>query len=159
MVSQVIKEESVYRAAFRALQKRAGESDPSWLKRLRENAFARFEELGFPTVKHEEWKYTNVAPIAKMGFENQRGSINLDRAQLQRFFYKEAQSSRLVFVNGSYSQELSSTEELPEGVAALDLREALKNERYTEILREQLARGADYNDNAFTALNTALVES
>jgi Fe-S cluster assembly protein SufD len=35
----------------------------------------------------------------------------------------------------------------------------LKDERYTEILREQLARGADYNDNAFTALNTALVES
>ena len=110
MVSQAIKEESVYRAVFRALQKRAGENEPSWLRRLRENAFARFEELGFPTTKHEEWKYTNVAPIAKTSFENQQGSIKLNRAQLQRFFYEEAQSSRLVCVNGSYSHEHTATE-------------------------------------------------
>lgn len=35
------------------------------MRRLRENAFARFVELGFPAVKSEDWKYTNVAPIAK----------------------------------------------------------------------------------------------
>jgi Fe-S cluster assembly protein SufD len=158
MVSQVIKEESIYSAAFRELQRRVGENEPSWLRRLRENAFARFEELGFPTTRHEEWKYTNVAPLAKANFEYQNSSIKLDRAQTQRFFYEEAQSSRLVFVNGQLSRELSSVEALPEGVAALDFRDALRDAKYVEILREQLARGADYNENAFTALNTALLE-
>lgn len=158
MVSQVIKEESIYSTAFRELQRRVGENEPSWLRRLRENAFARFEELGFPTTKHEEWKYTNVAPLAKASFEYRNGSIKLDRAQAQRLFYEETQASRLVFVNGQLSRELSSVEALPEGVAALDLQDALRDAKYAEILREQLARGADYNENAFTALNTALLE-
>lgn len=35
------------------------------LRRLREDAFARFVELGFPSVRNEDWKYTTVAPIAK----------------------------------------------------------------------------------------------
>jgi Fe-S cluster assembly protein SufD len=33
------------------------------LKKLREEAFAHFSEIGFPTVKKEDWKYTNVAPV------------------------------------------------------------------------------------------------
>src|SRR5436305_2214774 len=107
MVSQVIKEESVYRAAFRSLQKRAGEIEPSWLRRLRENAFARFEELGFPTTDQEEWKYTNVASIAKakfdVAFESTKDSTQIDSAQLQSFTYAEARGSRLVFINGRYS--------------------------------------------------------
>ena len=41
-----------------------GESNAA-IKRLRQDAFARFVELGFPVVKTEDWKYTNVAPIAK----------------------------------------------------------------------------------------------
>jgi Fe-S cluster assembly protein SufD len=56
MMSQAIKEENVYAEAFRELQERTDAQEPSWLKRLRENAFERFEELGFPTPKHEEWK-------------------------------------------------------------------------------------------------------
>jgi Fe-S cluster assembly protein SufD len=159
MMSQAIKEENVYTEAFRELQKRADAQEPSWLKRLRENAFARFEELGFPTTKHEEWKYTTLAPLAKMRFEQPCGAVKIDRAQLQRFFYEESDASRLVFVNGFYSEELSSIEALSEGIAALDLGEALKDAKYAEILREQLARGADYNENALTALNTALFES
>ena len=159
MMSQAIKEENVYAEAFRELQKRTDAQEPSWLKRLRENAFERFEELGFPTTKHEEWKYTTLAPLAKMKFERPGGSINVDRAQLQRFFYEEASSSRLVFVNGFYSQELSATEALSEGIVALDLRDALKDAKQAEILRDELARGADYHENAFTALNTALFES
>ena len=35
------------------------------LRKLREDAFAAFSLLGFPTVKSEDWKYTNVVPIAK----------------------------------------------------------------------------------------------
>ena len=38
-----------------------------WLQKLRESAFARFSELGFPTARDEEWRFTNVAPIARAG--------------------------------------------------------------------------------------------
>lgn len=159
MVSQAITEESFYTAQFRELQQRTGEAESPWLKRLRESAFARFEELGFPTTKQEEWKYTNVAPIARASFDKPSGPTQLDPKQLSKFIYQEAETSRLVFVNGIFSTELSSVEALPAGVAATDLRDALKDERYAEILRDELARGADYNEHAFAALNTALFES
>jgi Fe-S cluster assembly protein SufD len=33
------------------------------LRELREKAFATFTEIGFPTPKNEDWKYTNVAAV------------------------------------------------------------------------------------------------
>jgi Fe-S cluster assembly protein SufD len=163
MMSQAVKEESTYAASFRALQEKASASDPSWIQHLRESAFARFEELGFPTTAQEEWKYTNVAPIAKANFEpaleQAESSSTLGASQLQPFIYEEARHSQLVFVNGFYRPELSSIEALPESVVVMDIADALKDSTYTDVLREQLARTADYNENAFTALNTAFLSS
>jgi Fe-S cluster assembly protein SufD len=39
-----------------------------WLQALRDAAFQLFAELGFPTTHDEEWRFTNVAPIARTGF-------------------------------------------------------------------------------------------
>jgi Fe-S cluster assembly protein SufD len=39
-----------------------------WIQTLRDRAFARFAELGFPTTHDEEWRFTNVAPIARTAF-------------------------------------------------------------------------------------------
>jgi Fe-S cluster assembly protein SufD len=163
MMSQAVKEENAYSAFFHEREERASASDPAWVQRLRRNAFTRFEELGFPATHQEEWKYTNVAPIAKGKFEpaseGLEGVPTLDAAQLQEFSYEEAQRSQLVFVNGFYRSELSSVEALPEGVVATDIAGALKEEKYVDVLREQLARSADYTENAFTALNTSLLSS
>jgi Fe-S cluster assembly protein SufD len=41
---------------------------PSPLQALRDAAFARFSELGFPTTHDEEWRFTNVAPIVRTDF-------------------------------------------------------------------------------------------
>jgi Fe-S cluster assembly protein SufD len=40
-------------------------SEQTWAQALRESAFERFQEVGFPTTHEEEWRFTNVAPIAK----------------------------------------------------------------------------------------------
>src|ERR671910_267106 len=45
---------------------RAGES--AALGRKREDAFAAFARLGFPTTRQEEWRFTNVGPIARTRF-------------------------------------------------------------------------------------------
>src|ERR1019366_96193 len=41
---------------------------PAWLQSLRDAAFARFAELGFPTTHNEEWRFTNVSAIARTAF-------------------------------------------------------------------------------------------
>lgn len=163
MVSQIVKEENQYQAAFRQLQQQTTATDPAWLARVRESAMDRFEQLGFPSVKEEEWKYTNVAPISKLNFKPGPPPIDADAlvtsAESARFGYIEAQSSQLIFRNGVLRNDLSSLASLPVGVAAIDLAEAVTDAKYGELIREHLARSADYNANAFTALNTAFFAS
>src|SRR2546428_4506874 len=162
MVPQIVKEETAYEAGFRAFQSsRADSRHPSWIDRLRESAMDQFEQLGFPTVREEEWKYTNVAPISRIDFSplvNANGSpYSLTADQVERFSYPEAKESQLVFVDGTLRTDLSSLNGLPEGVVAIDLDEALQSERYNQLLQEHLARIVNYDENGFTALNTAFI--
>lgn len=161
MVSQTAKQENVYQAAFRALQQKTAATSPTWVGRLRESAMDRFDQLGFPSVKEEEWKYTIIVPVTKLDFEPivgfDRESTALTAADVATLGYHEAEQSRMVFQNGLLRTDLSSLEGLPVGVIAIDLATAIADERYRELVREHLARIADYNANGFTALNTALL--
>jgi Fe-S cluster assembly protein SufD len=160
MVTEIATQKDPYQEGFRLLQESQLDSRP-WLVRLRENAMARFEELGFPSVKEEEWKYTNIAPIARTNFTpliaTETAARSSDAKEFAIFGVVEAKDSQLVFVNGRLRNDLSSLIALPEEVVALDLSEALADERYAEIVRTHLARHADYVANGFTALNTAFV--
>ena len=153
MVTELQKE-NLYQDAFRALQKSRG-GETSWLDRLRQNAMERFGELGFPSVKEEEWKYTNVAAIARSNFRPAGPSSDV---KLERFgSVAEARTSQLVFVDGALRTDLSTFNGLPEQVVVIDLDQALADERFGDLVRGHLAREADYVVNGFTALNTAFI--
>jgi len=47
-----------------------------WIQALRDTAFAKFAALGFPTTKNEEWRFTNVAPIARTAWVNAASTAN-----------------------------------------------------------------------------------
>ena len=155
-MSLQVGKETIYNAEFqRSLDQ---STQPNWIKSVRENAFQSFIEKGFPTLEEEEWKYTNVAPIAKEKFDViLTGPEKIEN--IERFVYEEARTSQIVFINGvldATSTELSS---LPQGVVALDLDEALHDEKYERLIKERLARVADYNANGFAALNTAFISN
>jgi Fe-S cluster assembly protein SufD len=60
-------ETNQYLKMFEALKdNRKGE--PSWLLRLREEAMASFAAQGFPTLKDDAWRYTDVAAIRESAF-------------------------------------------------------------------------------------------
>jgi len=155
-MSQAIKEESAYGEAFREFAARAVEGEPAWVARLREGAFARFEELGFPTTDEEDWKYTNVAAVARAEFKPAEGSTKLESETVEPFFSAESGRSRLVFVDGIFRRELSSLEAIPEGVVAVDLGAALAG-GHAEVLWEHLGRLSGEGSDAFSALNTAFL--
>jgi Fe-S cluster assembly protein SufD len=163
MVTQIAEEKNTYGAAFRALQESENGQSASWLKRLRESAFARFEQSGFPTTDEEEWKYTNVAPIARAEFapviERAAEAALITASQLEPFVYEESRRSQMVFVNGFYQAELSSLDALPQGVVVMEMMDALRDGEQAQAVREHLARSAEYDENAFTALNTAYLAS
>lgn len=158
MVTEIATSKTSYLEAFRTIQERES-ALPAWLGHLRENAMSRFEELGFPSTKDEEWKYTNVAAIARTNFipwqtAEAGGS---DSVELAAFSAAEARDSQLVFVNGRLRDDLSSLTALPEEVVAIDLSRALADERYSEIVWTHLAQHADHIANGFVALNTAFI--
>jgi len=57
-----------YLEIFDQLSNRAA-TQPRWLQSLRQDAFARFSETGFPTTHDEDWRFTNVAAVANTAFE------------------------------------------------------------------------------------------
>src|SRR5436309_1299738 len=63
---------------------------------VREQAAQRFAQLGWPTPRQEEWKYTNVAPIARVAWK--LGAPVRVESHDFRFFDRAA--AELVFVNG-----------------------------------------------------------
>src|ERR1700704_628522 len=160
MAPELVKEDSSYRTAFRQISERHGADEPSWLQNLRDNSFDQFERGGFPSLKQEEWKYTNVTAIARANFAPvlvRNGTALAKDDALASFTYEEAGQSRLVFVNGLLRPELSSVTGLPGGVVAMDLREALRGGEYEATVREYLEHPA--LANGFAALNTALFTS
>jgi Fe-S cluster assembly protein SufD len=63
------EKEGVYLSSFMELEQRLSASAPSWLHEIRRAAMAGFAEKGFPTTRQEEWRNTNVAPIAAVPFQ------------------------------------------------------------------------------------------
>jgi Fe-S cluster assembly protein SufD len=126
---------------------------PAWLVTLRRNAFERFAALGFPTTHDEDWKYTNVSAIAKTRFEPGELAV----AEPDRFPLADMGcATRLVFVNGNFSRDLSSTDRAQGGVRVHSLKEFMRGG--SEIVESHFARYARFDHNAFVALNTALAE-
>src|SRR5438132_13530139 len=148
MTVQLAKGENAYAAAFRELMERRAVNEPLWLRELRENSFRKFESTGFPGVEQEDWKYTNVAPIARTKFApvlTANGTQLSKGKAMAPFTYKETRDSTFVFVNGIFRQDLSARTALPENVLALELGEALRSVEYEALIRESLERSSDSN--------------
>ena len=146
-----------YREQFSRLERRVAGRDWAWFQPIRRAALARFTDMGFPTTRDEDWRFTSVAPIAQTAFAPAPEEFGgLTRRDLEAFTFPGLACSRLVFVNGRYSAELSSRTPLPGGVVVGNLASALTV--YPDPVEAHLARYADFHHDAFTALNTAFME-
>ncbi len=145
-----------YQAHFRRLESELARNWQARMQPMRREAISSFAKLGFPTMRHEEWKYTNVAPLVQIPFKPAAHGLNgLTSETLARLPFGNLAPGQLVFVNGYYTQELSSPQEFPEGVDAGSLAAALDGR--PQFLEPYLGRYASYQDHAFVALNTAFM--
>ena len=144
-----------YRARFAELDESLGVPQPPWLRKARAAAMESFSELGFPTRKNEEWKYTEVAPIRKALFTPPPPPNGMTRDRLEELALLGPESCRVVFLDGHYSAQLSSLGQLPEGVTIGSLGDALGGQ--PELIEAHLGRYAGFEKHAFVALNTAFI--
>ena len=141
-----------YRLQFSRFETAA--SQPKWLLPIRKAGMARFSELGLPTLRHEDWRFTNVAPIAKLPFRPAFDPTNgVVAEQLKDFAFARLPGARLVFVNGHFAPKLSSVKNLPAAVKAGSLAAALASDAV--LLEKHLGHYAQSADNGFAALNQA----
>ena len=148
-----------YLSDFQALRQSRAADEPLWLKQLEEQAWSSFSELGFPTARrgNEKWKYTNVAPIAKTAFAYSHDSdpdVEFRADDLRRLAPWEESWINLVFVDGRYSASLSSGPDTGD-VQISSLAHALRSD--SSVVEQHLAKQAGFEDDGFTALNTAFL--
>jgi Fe-S cluster assembly protein SufD len=127
------------------------------LETAQKNALKAFGEMGIPSVKHEEWKYTRIGGLFSKEYslacnvnptqlsETDLGSIRLPGWE---------QANELVFVNGIFSFSLSVIRS-PQ-LVVLPLEEASSNE-FKDMVGKHFGHSGKYLKDGINALSTALV--
>jgi Fe-S cluster assembly protein SufD len=131
-------------------------SEPGWLADARRAALDRFGALGLPTTRHEDWRFTSLAPLAALDLRR-GGPVGATGAAARLLAAAPlAEGPRLVFVNGRYRPDLSSREGLSRAAVLTPLAEALRE--MPEAVEPHLGRLARPDEHAFVAANAALFE-
>ena len=109
-------------------------------------------------MRLEDWRFTNVAPLAKLPFEPvfESTTNSVTKKTLSQLTFAGLTGSRLVFVNGHFARELSVIGALPDGVKVTNLAAALAVD--SGLLEKHLGRYATTGGNAFGALNSAFFQ-
>jgi len=130
--------------------------EPAWLARMRREAAATFAAAGLPHTRLEEWRYTNVTPLARVPFELATGRPDVSREALEQVSFPVYACSVFVFVDGVLRPELSAPRALSAGVRVLGLAELLASE--PERVAGELGSLVDTKLHPFAALNTAFLD-
>src|SRR3954466_14899992 len=121
-MTQLAEETSSHMSNFSRFEQESSLPAHPWLERLRKSSIARFEATGFPTTSEEEWRFTNVAPIAKIPFRLAR-----PRAERIGQRFSVPNGFELFFVNGFFSPQLSRLNKLPRNARMQPLAAALQD--------------------------------
>ncbi|WP_224417542.1 MULTISPECIES: Fe-S cluster assembly protein SufD [unclassified Modicisalibacter] len=129
-------------------------AEPTWIAARRQAAAARFEAIGFPTKRVEQWKYTDVRRIRDGEFAL-TDDADFSPAQAAALTLP-IEAIRLTFVDGVFSPELSDLADLPDGASVEPLTQALADNH--EAVGAVLGRLTGVEFSAFAALNMAFAE-
>ncbi len=149
-MSAVAEQNATPVSQLASLAKATASPAPAWLESIRQRALHRFEELGLPGSRNEEWKYTSLAPLARASFRRAGTGEALSGINAV-----QSLKPHYVFINGVFSAELSQAP-VAKGLRVSSLRTALQSGN--PVVEKHLARYAGFEDKVFVALNTAAIE-
>lgn len=154
----VKEQQEIYFKSFDEFERRRGAKEPAWLTKIRKTAFDQFADLGFPTTHNEEWKYTSVAPLARIPFRPASDYLAPKGARQSSELLQSnpADSMALYFYAGQFVEELTPHSNLPQGVKVTSIAKAIASG--SPLLEKHFAHYAESAKRPFVALNTALAE-
>ncbi|MBC7416966.1 MAG: Fe-S cluster assembly protein SufD [Pedobacter sp.] len=129
------------------------------ISHIRKKGFADFTQIGLPSYKNEEWKYTKVKNLFKQEFALSSdahapgiGIAEVDAVRLPGF----EKANELVFLNGKFSSALSTIRSAANELVVLPLDEAAKGE-YKALVTEHLNKSSSVVKDGLQALNTSFI--
>lgn len=125
----------------------------SYLAQLREDALDRIESLRLPTIRDEEWRFTDISSLRSMPFPR-ASAAPLPGLDTQAGTFLDETACRLVFVDGQYMSGLSSLAD-DGSITVCSLSELIGTR--ASIAERYFGQLADFQENVFVALNTALM--
>ena len=124
------------------------------IKSIKEDAIDNFVKLGFPTLRDEDWRFTNLLPIVRSEFNVQSEQpVDIANIDLTNYLIPELNNHLMVFVDGVYSEKLSNIKATDSNVKIKPISHSLIDD--SNIIDKYLFKYADMKNEAFTALNTA----
>ena len=125
----------------------------SELHDLRTAAIKNFENKGFPTKKEESWKYTSLNTILKNDFSVfPKHENSIEFKDVKKYFIHEIDTYKVVFIDGVFSSNLSSTTH--DGLDVCLMSSALNKPKYKMVIDTYFNQIAS-KDESLTSLNTA----
>jgi Fe-S cluster assembly protein SufD len=155
---------SLKRISFKELFTGLGEefavSDYKYLNTIKKQSLAFIRENKLPTLKNEEWQYTDVSKLIDYNIESNK---TLDDTKFDNSSNKLPSIISpvcIVFVNGIFNgilnKDLSKLQNLPDGIVIESISQAMKDEN--EILSSHL-NDLKKTKDSFTALNNLFIEN
>ncbi|HWB91329.1 MAG TPA: SufD family Fe-S cluster assembly protein, partial [Puia sp.] len=135
---------------FEQLAGKVSAGETKDLRRTRRDAFESFRESGFPSIRNEDWKYTNITRFLKDQYALNLPAVAVPAGLIDAARIPDFDSYTIVLVNGAWKRELGSA--LPAGVELLPVADAKQDPG----LAGWFEQPAESKDRFFTALNTAL---
>jgi len=125
----------------------------SELHDLRTAAIKNFENKGSPTKKEESWKYTSLNAILKNDFTVfPKSETSIEFKDVKKYFIHEIDTYKIVFIDGVFSSNLSSTTH--QGLDVCLMSSALNKPKYKMVIDTYFNQIAS-KDESLTSLNTA----
>ncbi len=134
-----------------------GNSSPL-INRLRQHAFTRFLEKGFPGTDLESWRFTDLTPLLETDFEiNLRNRFsNIDTEKLFTCDVYDLDTFSITILNGWFVHKFAPLSKLSNGTIIGSLAKAM--EVYPELLDQYIGRAANTDNYEMAALNTAFLQ-
>lgn len=141
-----------YLSNFKLMEATLNRQIPLGQHEIRRNAISQFAEIGFPTLRNEAWRFTNISAVAKGRFKAAANQVAVSKDFLKESLLAELSGNRLLFMNGNFVPALSNTRD-SDGFYLAPLSQAAL--QYPDLVQQHLAQYIRMEDHAFTALNTA----
>ena len=141
---QIILKDNVdsYLEGYKQFKKLGNINSTELINSTKEDAIDNFVKLGFPTIKDEDWRFTNILPIVKSKFNLQSEKpVDIGKIDLNKYIIPELNSHLMVFVDGIFSKELSNIKTTDSNVKIKPISESLSDD--SNVIDQYIFKCAD----------------